>query len=111
MQARFLTLFITTAALVMACGGGSAGPGSAAATATLETAPSKPATPVVAPPTAATTPLPPSDLKIIEFPVPRGSAPHDVAPAADGRVWYTAQGAGALGVLDPATGEVVQVPL
>ncbi len=45
------------------------------------------------------------------FPVPSGSAPHDVAPAPDGRVWYTAQGAGALGWLDPDTGETGHIPL
>jgi virginiamycin B lyase len=38
-----------------------------------------------------------------EFVVPDGSHPHDVAPAADGGVWYTAQSAGALGHLDPTT--------
>ena len=36
--------------------------------------------------------------------MPAGSRPHDVAPAADGGVWYTAQGSGDLGWLDPATG-------
>jgi virginiamycin B lyase len=46
-----------------------------------------------------------------EYRVPAGSAPHDVAPAAHGTVWYTAQGAGELGRLDPATGKVVRVPL
>ena len=31
--------------------------------------------------------------RVQEYPVPAGSRPHDVAPAADGRsVWYTAQG-------------------
>jgi virginiamycin B lyase len=45
------------------------------------------------------------------YPVPRGSGPHDVAPAPDGKVWYTAQRQGALGILDPMTGEVRQVPL
>src|SRR5215510_1995502 len=45
------------------------------------------------------------------FPVPDGAHPHDVAPAPDGTVWYTAQGAGALGILDPKTGAVQQVPL
>jgi virginiamycin B lyase len=39
-----------------------------------------------------------------EYPVPAGSHPHDVAPAPDGRVWYTAQYAGALGWINPATG-------
>jgi virginiamycin B lyase len=45
------------------------------------------------------------------FPVPEGAHPHDVAPALDGTVWYTAQGAGALGLLDPKTGAVKQIPL
>jgi len=45
------------------------------------------------------------------FPVPEGAGPHDVAPAPDGTVWYTAQGQGALGRLDPKSGEVKQVPL
>ncbi len=38
------------------------------------------------------------------FPVPEGAGPHDVAPAPDGTVWYTAQGQGALGRLDPKSG-------
>ena len=45
------------------------------------------------------------------FELPKGSRPHDVAPAPDGKIWYTAQKQGALGILDPATGQVVQVPL
>jgi virginiamycin B lyase len=45
------------------------------------------------------------------FPVPAGSGPHDVAPAADGTVWYTAQRQGALGRLDPATGKTLSIPL
>jgi virginiamycin B lyase len=46
-----------------------------------------------------------------EFDVPAGSHPHDVAPAADGGVWYTAQSSGELGYLDPATGETRHIPL
>jgi virginiamycin B lyase len=45
------------------------------------------------------------------FPVPDGSHPHDVAPAADGGVWYTAQGRGELGWLDPANGETREIAL
>jgi virginiamycin B lyase len=45
------------------------------------------------------------------FDVPAGAHPHDVAPAPDGKVWYTAQRQGALGILEPATGAVEQVPL
>jgi len=48
---------------------------------------------------------------LVEFDVPPGSHPHDVAPAADGTVWYTAQASGALGRLDPRTGETHHVPL
>jgi virginiamycin B lyase len=39
-----------------------------------------------------------------EYPVTSGQGPHDVAPARDGGVWYTAQRAGELGWLDPKTG-------
>lgn len=49
--------------------------------------------------------------EIIEFPVPEGTQPHDVAPAPDGGVWYTAQRRGALGHLDPATGKVREMLL
>jgi virginiamycin B lyase len=45
------------------------------------------------------------------YPVPRGAHPHDVAPAPDGAVWYTAQSQGALGILDPRTGRARQVKL
>ncbi len=45
------------------------------------------------------------------YKLPEGDRPHDVAPAADGTVWYTGQGAGVLGRLDPATGKVERIPL
>jgi virginiamycin B lyase len=45
------------------------------------------------------------------FPVPRGSAPHDIAPAPDGTVWYTAQRTGELGRLDPKTGTTKHIKL
>ena len=47
------------------------------------------------------------------FPVPEGARPHDVAaaPQAGGPVYYTAQATGKLGILDPANGKVVEVPL
>jgi len=50
-------------------------------------------------------------LTMQTYPVPFGAHPHDVAPAADGGVWFTAQRAGYLGHLDPASGKVTQVPL
>jgi virginiamycin B lyase len=45
------------------------------------------------------------------FELPPGSGPHDVAPAPDGTVWYTAQRTGHLGRLDPRNGKVEQIPL
>jgi virginiamycin B lyase len=49
--------------------------------------------------------------RIREYAVPAGSHPHDVAPAGDGTVWYTAQGAGKLGRLDPTSGKTTEIPL
>jgi virginiamycin B lyase len=49
--------------------------------------------------------------EIREYPVPPGSHPHDVAPAAGGTVWYTARHAGELGLLDQETGETLHIPL
>lgn len=51
------------------------------------------------------------DYEIEEYRVPDGTHPHDVAPAPDGSVWYTAQFKGALGTLDPETGETRHIPL
>ena len=45
------------------------------------------------------------------YPVPRGAHPHDVAPAPDGGVWYTAQTQGALGLLDPKTKKTTHIAL
>src|SRR5687768_11455353 len=46
------------------------------------------------------------------FPVQAGDRPHDVAPAADGmKVWYTAQRAGALGLLDQLSGQIDRIDL
>lgn len=53
----------------------------------------------------------PAAPEIEEYSAPAGSRPHDVAPAEDGSVWYTAQGSGELGRLDPATGETEHIPL
>lgn len=55
--------------------------------------------------------LAPDELAIETFPVPQGSRPHDVSPAADGGVWYTAQSLGDLGWLDPVTGETIHTSL
>jgi virginiamycin B lyase len=57
------------------------------------------------------TPSPQPELAMEAFDVPAGSGPHDVAPAADGGVWYVAQAAGEAGWLDPADGSVRRIPL
>ncbi len=49
--------------------------------------------------------------QVTYYNVPKGAHPHDVAPAPDGKIWYTAQGQGALGLLDPKTGKTIHVPL
>ena len=49
--------------------------------------------------------------EIAYYLVPHGAHPHDVAPAPDGIVWYTAQSQGAIGVLNPKTGETRQFRL
>jgi virginiamycin B lyase len=50
-------------------------------------------------------------LVVEEFPVPAGCRPHDAVPDGQGMVWYAAQGCGEAGLLDPATGEIIRVPL
>lgn len=66
-----------------------------------------------------------ADIMIMEYPVPTGSRPHDVAPitstpgdenassrpALELPVWYTAQGSGELGKLDAVTGETRHIAL
>ncbi|MGH2573185.1 MAG: virginiamycin B lyase family protein [Actinomycetota bacterium] len=58
-----------------------------------------------------TSPRPATEPSFREFSVPAGTRPHDVAPAQDGRVWYTAQRSGELGVLEVASGRTRHVPL
>jgi virginiamycin B lyase len=53
----------------------------------------------------------PPAVRLREYKVFDGAGPHDVAPAASGKVWFTAQAAGELGRLDPRTGRVRRVPL
>jgi len=45
------------------------------------------------------------------YQLPPNAYPHDVAPAPDGSVWYTAQSQGFLGRLDPKTGQHEAIPL
>ncbi len=102
---RWLTGLCVGAALTFACGDAytaskpaPAGSATPATSADAATSPSSPSTPK-------------DDLQIVEFAVPRGSGPHDVAPAPDGRVWYTAQRTGELGALDPKTGATKHIKL
>ncbi|HEU5097507.1 MAG TPA: hypothetical protein VFU22_00575 [Roseiflexaceae bacterium] len=81
-------------------------PATAAATAAAQaTADAEPPPTIPAPTQAQAAPT------LQEYVVPRGSHPHDVAPATDGAIWYTAQGSGELGRLDPATGETRHIKL
>jgi virginiamycin B lyase len=62
-------------------------------------------------PTPLVMPTTEAEPVLQEYPVPPGSRPHDVAPAPDGSVWYTAQRLGELGRLDPASGETHHIEL
>ena len=52
-----------------------------------------------------------AESRVSYYPVPPGARPHDVAAAPDGTVWYTGQGNGTLGILDPRTGKTEEIPL
>jgi virginiamycin B lyase len=45
------------------------------------------------------------------YQLPPGAYPHDVAPAADGTVWYSGQQRGFLGRFDPKTGKNEEIAL
>jgi virginiamycin B lyase len=45
------------------------------------------------------------------FPVAPGTGLHDTAPAPDGTIWFTGQGSGVLGRLDPRDGSVKTIGL
>ncbi len=77
------------------------------------TVPQATAAPTAAPtPTSAPSPSTTSaPVTLKEYPVPAGSGPHDVAPALDGGVWFTAQRGGQLGWLDPNSGRTKMIPL
>ena len=93
---------LVVGAVLSGCGGGE-GPTSAA---------SSPASPgPVTTSDAPTQGTAATAWELTEFPVTPGSHPHDVAPAADGGIWYTGQRNGTLGYLDPASADVREVPL
>jgi virginiamycin B lyase len=102
---RWLVPALVVGALLAACS--AADPGEPAGATT------PPATPDAVTPAPERTPaaFDPERAVLAVYDVPAGSGPHDVAPAPDGGVWYTAQRAGALGHLDPATGATRHIPL
>jgi len=54
-----------------------------------------------------------AQMRVQEYPLPRGITAHDVwaDPAPDGPVWFSGQGSGNGGRLDPRTGKVELIPL
>src|SRR5262245_65847896 len=44
------------------------------------------------------------------YQLPSGAYPHDVSPAPDGKVWYSGQHLGVLGVFGPKTGKAEHLP-
>lgn len=110
--------FSTTLAclLLTACSTSTAAPATPPANpapASPVAAPTQEQPPRLPPAQPAPTERPPLPARYIvtEFAVPAGSAPHDVAPARDGGVWYAAQRSGMLGWLDPKTGATTSIPL
>jgi virginiamycin B lyase len=95
MNARCLGAAAIALGLAVACSSGDGGDKSSGKTATTASTP------------ATTTPA----AALQEYDVPAGTHPHDVAVAADGTVWYTAQRTGKLGRLDPRNGRVDEVEL
>jgi virginiamycin B lyase len=71
--------------------------------------PSAPPGSSAAPAGTAAGPVPAA--RLTTFTVPDGAGPHDVAPAGDGGIWFTAQAAGYLGHLQPGSGTVTRVEL
>jgi virginiamycin B lyase len=100
---RILAAVFVLSVFLASCDGGDGGQSSATPVNSFVAA-----SPTAVEPTASPIPYEP---EIVVFDVPTGSRPHDVAPAADGGVWYTAQGSGELGWLNPRTGEIVEIPL
>jgi virginiamycin B lyase len=100
---RPLVAVALAALLVGACGGG------------RERGVTRPAPTTAGAPAATGAPVGPAGTaaqpRLRELAVPEGAGPHDVAPARDGGIWFTAQAGGYLGHLDPGSGAVTRVPL
>jgi len=114
---RALIALVSIVAIgTVACSGDTEAPASTPTPTATEAGPTVEATPTGTQPPTVTpspqaTPVPPLAFTVETFDVPAGARPHDVAPALDGGVWYTAQRQGALGYLDPTTGETEHIAL
>jgi virginiamycin B lyase len=60
---------------------------------------------------AALLAVPTRAAELTFYQLPHDAYPHDVAPAADGGVWYSGQAKGFLGHFDPQTGANEEIPL
>lgn len=105
MSARTLLIAFPFSVILAACGtsqqpNASAAPSAASAT---SAAPSPSASPATSGTPAVVGAL---RFEMQRYAVPSGAGPHDVAPAAGGGVWYTAQRQGALGYLYPKTRQI-----
>ena len=99
------TAFIATLLVAVACT-------PAAETRTSATPqPTVTATPSTSATASPASSRPSIDFVLQEYPVTKGQGPHDVAPARDGGVWYTAQLSGELGWLDPKFGVLKAIKL
>ncbi len=107
MQQTFIAAIVPML-LITACGAPSQPPTTPAAFTSAPAGSSTKGVPASEAPVATSVTV---SVAIREFPVVPGSHPHDVAPAPDGAVWYTAQAAGQLGRLDPATGQFSLIDL
>ena len=114
---RRLSAVVALCALLAGCAGSEstplAGSPQVPTASTATTAPSSPsdAPPPAPPPLTSPSATREPTYELAEYPVTPGSHPHDVAPAADGGVWYTGQRSGTLGHLDPATGRIREIDL
>ena len=111
MSGRWLLVLITITACTTASDASTSTSAVDRTTMPTSTIPAVPPTSGEPPDDPTTSTIPPGELTVEAFPVPDGSRPHDVAPAADGGVWYTAQGSGELGWLDPGTGMTRHIDL
>ena len=108
---RAIALGLALTFLAACSGGDDDTPAAVATPSSVARAPSPTAVPPSPAVPTATVIVAPAEPVLRSYPVPAGSRPHDVAPALDGGVWYTAQGTGQLGWLDPETGAVKEIAL